>query len=248
VRRALRGHLLAGIPYQQPAPCRGPELYVFPVREDLLNDAALHDNNDLSHGFPAYSGWSFAGAATKALRATREASTAHAASQEIRTIRSHLLRETGIKAKNRSASTPVVRASLPVVPCRLANLNRMFSTHSQMPAWPSRRTLSASKILQASRRSQVHLRLFRGRRQQERTTPAEKSAIEFFVRESGGHIVTACMGSKSAAPSACRAFLLSGRVQEMPELAADIHSRRKTVTSHASSTDAKLYVPHKSWP
>jgi hypothetical protein len=94
----------------------------------------------------------------------------------------------------------------------------------------------------------VHLRLFRGRRQQERTTPAEKSAIEFFVRESGGHIVTACMGSKSAAPSACRAFLLSGRVQEMPELAADIHSRRKTVTSHASSTDAKLYVPHKSWP
>lgn len=82
-------------------------------------------------------------------------------------------------------------------PWRLADSQtstEWFSTHSQMPAWPSRRTLSASKILQASRRSQLYLRLFRGRRQQERTTPAEKSAIEFFVRESGGHIVTACMG------------------------------------------------------
>jgi hypothetical protein len=102
---------------------------------------------------------------------------------------------------------------------------------SQMPAWPSRRTLSASKILQASRRSQVHLRLFRGRRQQERTTPAEKSAIEFFVRENGGHIVTACMGSKRAGPFACRAFSLSGRVREMPELAADIH-RLSTQNGH----------------
>jgi hypothetical protein len=105
-------------------PVEDQNLDVFAVRENLLNNAALHDNNDLSHGFLAYSGWSFAGAATKALRATREASTAHAAFRELRTIRSHLLRETGIKAKNRSASTPVVRASLPVAPCRLSNLNR----------------------------------------------------------------------------------------------------------------------------
>jgi hypothetical protein len=36
------------------------------------------------------------------------------------------------------------------------------------------------------------------------------------------------MGSKSAAPSACRAFLLSGRV---PELAGDIH-RLATQNGH----------------
>jgi len=186
---------------------------------------------------------SFAGAATKALRATREASTAHAAFREIRTIRSHLLRETGIKAKNRSASTPVVRASLPVAPCRLSNLNRMvfhsfadasvaFAPNTVRVENPSSVTKVAivSAALSWAPTTRTH---DAGREIGHRVFRARKRWAHSDRLHGARRVLRRLLAALSCCQAGCE------RCRSWRPTSTD--SRRKTVTSHASSTDANAY-------